>query len=333
MEKKVSVIIPCRNEKKHISRCLTSLVANDYRPLEILVIDGDSKDGTKEILKAFEHQYDYVHIFENDRKITPVSMNIGVKNATGEYIMIAGAHSSYPVNYISGLVKFLDENSDIAGAGGWLKTLSPGSYAEKAIETVLSDKYGVGNSLFRIGSNKPLEVDTLPFGLYKKTVFDKAGLYNEKLVRNQDIEWSKRVLRYAGRLFMLSDIYCNYYFAGNFKNLAKSGFRNGYWNMMTIFITKNFASLSLRHFIPLIFILSIVLPVFISIFHPFFLYFSLIFLGLYLLLMTFRSIYLKRSIPDTFLTLWSFVTLHFSYGIGSFIGLFQFPVLFKNDRE
>ncbi|MFP4041780.1 MAG: glycosyltransferase family 2 protein [Bacteroidales bacterium] len=332
MQKKVSVIIPCRNEKKYISRCLDSILNNKYESIEIIVVDGASEDGTREILESYQQRYNNIRIFTNTRKITPVSMNIGVKNATGDYIMIAGAHSSFPPGYISGLINFLGEHPDAAGAGGIMKTVSEDSSASQHIQKVLSDNFGVGNSLFRIGSRVSVKVDTLPYGIYHKSVFNKAGLYNERLIRNQDIEWSKRVLKTAGNLYLVPSVKCYYYFRSNFIHLARSGFKNGCWNVLTTYITKNVASLSLRHFIPLVFILGIVLPLMAAIVLPAFAWLAIVVFVVYFILMLWRSLYLSGRRLETPLILWSFIVLHFSYGTGSLVGLFSVKHLFKNNK-
>ncbi len=107
--KKVSVIIPCRNEEKYIGRCLESLLGSDYplELLEILIIDGRSSDKTPEIIEKFSREYDFIRMLDNPRLITPVALNIGIKNANYEYVMITSAHSSFPKEYIRILIEKL----------------------------------------------------------------------------------------------------------------------------------------------------------------------------------------------------------------------------------
>ncbi|MBM7560123.1 glycosyltransferase [Marinitoga litoralis] len=112
--KKVSVIIPTLNEEKHIEKCLDSIIKNDYPEKEIIIVDGMSEDKTREIIKKYQN--DNIKIIDNEYKITPIALNIGIKEANGDYIMIAGAHTTYSENYISACVKRLEENKcDIAG--------------------------------------------------------------------------------------------------------------------------------------------------------------------------------------------------------------------------
>ena len=119
----ISVIIPCRNEEKYIERCLTSFIEMDYPKdsLEIILVDGRSEDRTLEIVKNLQLRYPLIKIIDNPNLFAPHAFNIGIKNATSEYIMIASAHSSFEKNYISEVLKAL-KTLNCAGAGGVLKT-------------------------------------------------------------------------------------------------------------------------------------------------------------------------------------------------------------------
>src|SRR5690348_13740539 len=98
----VSIIIPCRNERDHIVACLDSVLANDYplERMEVLVVDGASDDGTRDLLAAYAEQHPMVHWLDNPRRITPVALNIGIRHARGDVIMRMDAHSRYPRNYV-----------------------------------------------------------------------------------------------------------------------------------------------------------------------------------------------------------------------------------------
>ena len=331
MEDKVSIIIPCRNEKQYIGQCMSSLLSNDYPSKEIIVVDGLSDDGTRDILNDFVHKYNNVKLISNPKKITPVALNLGLNEASGNYIMIAGAHASFPVNYISKMVKKLDELENAAGIGGAIKTDGGNTYVAHSIVRVMTDKMGVGNSMFRIGTEAPIKVDTLPYGLYKKEVFERIGKYDERLVRNQDIELSKRILRNGSNLYLIPKIKCYYFFKGNYRHLARSNFNNGLWNILTFYITKKLSSLSLRHFIPFLFVLAILIPSVLSIFlQASLIYISLSVLLTYLVVIVVKSIFLLNRNTRFIYLIWSFLVLHFAYGLGSLVGLFHFKKLLKH---
>lgn len=332
MKKGVSVIIPCRNEKIYIEQCISSLIDNDYPKdkLEIIIVDGNSEDGTIEIINELILKHSFIRIINNPKQITPVALNLGIKNANFEYVMIAGAHALYSSNYISSLVDNIKKlNAD--GVGGMLITkVKNETYKSMSIAAVLSNKFGVGNSLFRIGVKNAQLVDTVPFGLYKKELFQKAGYYDERLIRNHDIELSKRMIAAGSKIYLIPDLYCTYYARETFRDIAKNNYRNGYWNILTTYYTKSFHSLSLRHFVPLIFLLSIVLPLVLSLLlKPIWIFLFLLIFFIYNIFLIFASLSENNKNTKFKFLFFSFYILHFSYGIGSLIALFRVKSLFK----
>ena len=209
----VSLIVSCRNEEKFISKCLDSLIKQDYpkEKIEILVVDGMSEDKTREIIKEYSKKFSFIKLLKNHQKYTPFAFNIGIKKAIGEAIILIGAHAEYEKDYISKCVKYLEEyNAD--NVGGILKTIpSNDSLIAKAIAICLSHFFGAGGSYFRTGSKKPIEVDTVFGGCYKREVFNKIGLFNEKLIRSQDIELNRRLKVSGGKILLVPDITAYYY--------------------------------------------------------------------------------------------------------------------------
>ncbi len=107
----VSVIIPCRNEEMYIDRCLNSILSNDYPrdKIKILVADGMSRDGTRSIVAAFAERYPFIKLPENTKGSFTAGVNLGIKHASDEIILIMGSHACYEKRYISKCVKFLME--------------------------------------------------------------------------------------------------------------------------------------------------------------------------------------------------------------------------------
>lgn len=322
----ISIIIPTYNEEKYISSCLDSIIAQDYPKddLEVLFVDGMSKDRTREFIAKYAKKHSFIHLLDNPHMIVPYAMNIGIKVAKGDIIMRLDAHSHYQNDYCSVLARRLKElNADNVGVVCKTDVLNK-TPKTLAIREVLGNKFGVGNSVFRTGVSEVKEVDTVPFGCWRREVFVKYGLYDVRLVRNQDIELNKRIINGGGKIFIVPDTYCTYLARETYKSLAKNNFDNGKWNILTVYYTKQFKSLSLRHFIPLIFALSIIIPTLLSIVWWPFVLVSLFSLVLYVGLLGFISLRLSISKKLNFLyLLWSFIALHISYGLGSLGGTLQ----------
>lgn len=331
MKPTVSVVIPCYNEENYIKTCVESLLQNGFpiSDLEILVVDGESTDNTIKILTEIQKEYPQVKHINNAKKKTPFALNLGINNAKNEYILIASAHSSFDKGYIQELVNKITElKADVVG--GVMETkVKNSTTTSQAIKQVLTNKFGVGNAMFRIGVNEPTLVDTVPFGLYKTSLLKSVGGYDKKLIRNHDIELSKRLLKQGAKIYLIPTTKCYYYARETFKGLSQNNYRNGKWNLLTVFITKDFNSLSIRHFVPLVFVLSLIIPLLVSILFIPFAYFSLAILVMYFF--TIGLIVLKTFdlTKTTFLKgVWSFFVLHFSYGFGSLVGMFNFYKLF-----
>ena len=328
----LSVICPIYNEEKYIDKCIQSIINQDYPKdqLEILFVDGMSTDNTREKIKTYLPKIPYIKILDNPQRIVPFAMNKGISEAKGDVIIRIDAHTYYEKNYFSALVKRLYElNADNVGAVCKTNVLNKNSKT-LAIREVLSNKFGVGNSVFRTGINRVMEVDTVPFGCWRRDVFTKYGLYDTRLVRNQDIELNKRIIRGGGKIYIIPDTFCTYLARETFSGIAKNNYGNGKWNILTVFYTKQFDSLSIRHFIPLCFVLSLILPILFSVLYLPLSFITLLSLGLYLLLIGGISLqlsYLKRL--NFFYLIMSFIVLHISYGWGSFIGLCKLPFLKK----
>ena len=164
----------------------------------------------------------------------------------------------------------------------------------------------------------------MPFGCWKREVFEKYGMYDVRLVRNQDIELNKRIIRGGGRIVIVPDTYCTYFARENYHELAKNNYGNGKWNILTVYYTKEMRSLSVRHFVPLAFVLSLIVPILVGVFWWPTLCVSVLALCVYLLAL--GSVSAKLAVSKRlsfFYLLASFSVLHISYGWGSLVGILK----------
>jgi glycosyltransferase involved in cell wall biosynthesis len=326
----VSIIIPFRNEEKHIADCINSVLNNDY-PIdktEILLIDGLSSDSSLSIINAFISQYPFIKLITNEKKIFPAAVNLGYNNSKGDFIIILGAHAVYEKNYFSGCVNAsLNNNAD--NTGGILNTVGLNtSFIGKAITYCLSSSFGVGNATFRTGSNEVKEVDTVFGGCYKRIVFEKIGLFNEKLVSSSDMDFNVRLKKQGGKIILDPSIKATYYTRTSFAKFIRNNYRNGYWAIYPIKFL-DYIPVKLRHFIPLIFLSGLIGGIILS----FFIYLLSGALLLYFLAaFVFSSKFLSKGIHYFLFLPLLFFLLHINYGIGSFIALIKvaFSKIFRN---
>ena len=225
----VSVVVPCRNEERYIGGCLESIVASDY-PLdrmEVLVADGRSQDGTREVVARYAAAHPWVQLLDNPGQITSAGLNQAIRVARGEVIVRMDAHVEYPPDYISRSVAALRE-SGADNVGGVIVT-RPGdrTATARAIAIGLSHPFGVGNAYFRIGTRHRRWVDTVAFGCFRREVFEEIGLFDEDLVRNQDDELNARLIRHGGRILLAPDIVSYYYARGSLRHLARMYYQYG----------------------------------------------------------------------------------------------------------
>jgi glycosyltransferase involved in cell wall biosynthesis len=254
----VSVIVPCRNERRYIADCLESIARNDYPVdrLEVLVVDGESTDGTRDVVADYSRRDSRIRLLDNPRCITPTALNIGIRAARGSVVMRMDAHCHYPVTYISQLVGWLDR-SGADNVGGVCRTLPANESAPaRGVALALAHPFGVGNARFRIGVHEPTWVDTVPFGCYRRSVFDTIGLFDEDLARNQDDEFNHRLVKHGGRILLVPDVHVDYFARASIGRLARMYYQYGFFKPLVI--KKLGRILTLRQLAPPLFTAAII---------------------------------------------------------------------------
>lgn len=317
---KLSVICPIYNEEKHIASCLESILQQDFpkEEMEVLLVDGMSTDHTREIVQQYTEQYPFIFLLDNPKRIVPTGLNIGIRVAQGDVIIRLDAHAIYPDNYFSVLVdKLFALNAD--NVGGLCRTLpAKETPVCEAIAAALSSPFGMGDSHFRIGTNKEMQVDTVPFGCFRREVFDKIGYFDEELIRNQDDEFNGRIIKYGGHIYLIPSIVINYYGRDSIGKVAKMFYQYGLFKPL---VNKKLGNpATVRQFFPPLFVVGLIGGLLLSFVHPIFCILYMVVLALYLFLAIYFSVKQFKNIKKVLLLIATFVTIHVSYGWGYLCG-------------
>jgi glycosyltransferase involved in cell wall biosynthesis len=320
----VSVIVPCRNEERYIGPCLDSIVASDYpkERLEILIADGQSGDGTRRILERYSARDQRIRLIDNPAQTTPAGLNQAIRSASGTVIVRMDAHVLYPEHYIRSLVEALQETG-ADNVGGVLETIpSDLSARGRAIAIGLSHPFGVGNSHFRTGTDERREVDTVPFGCYRREVFDRIGLFDEELIRNQDDELNFRLLRLGGRVLLLPDVSSRYFARPSFAQVSRMYYQYGYFKPLVA--RKVGRVMTIRQLVPALLVTFLTVSAGISLWMPGAGAAFACIASLYLALVLACSLGAAGADLRCGAALTAvFPILHFSYGIGFLHGVYD----------
>ena len=216
-----------RNEELFVSRCLNSVLCQlKYIPdCEVFCVDGASTDRTRQIVEQYAERDRRIYLIDNPQKIVPTAMNKAIRIARGEYIFRLDCHAEYAPDYFRNCLEVIRRTGADNVGGYWTTLPSKETRCGRAIAAATSNRFGVGGSVYRIGGGER-EVDTVPFGCYRRDVFDRLGFYDERLVRNQDIELNSRILKGGGKIIISPTIKINYYNQATYTGLGRQSFRN-----------------------------------------------------------------------------------------------------------
>ncbi len=251
----VTVVMPCRDEERFIGPALRSLLDGSWphERLEVLVVDGRSSDGTRDQVAQIAGTGAPVRLLDNPRQSTPAALNLGIRQARGEIIVRADGHCLYPPNFVAAQVRALDaEGAAMAGTALDNGPAAPTTMAE-AIACALGSPFATGSPFrFRRRSGP---ADTAAFGCWRRELFGRLGLFDERLLRNQDIEMAARIRRAGGRVHLCVDVRVRYFPRASLRALMRQAIENGTWSAFTQRLHPY--SFRWRHLLPALFFLGV----------------------------------------------------------------------------
>jgi cellulose synthase/poly-beta-1,6-N-acetylglucosamine synthase-like glycosyltransferase len=257
MKPYLSVIIPCRNEAEFLGAALDSVLASDYpaERLEVLVADGMSTDGTRDLLDEYARRHSQIRRVDNPARVTPAGLNRAIEASRGDVIVRLDAHATIAADYLSRAVAHLEERG-ADNVGGAMRTVARDKGPlSNAIRLALAHPFGVGNSHFRTrGADKaPFWVDTVFGGCWRREVFDRIGMFNESLARGQDMEFNVRLARAGGRILLAPDMRSDYYARAALGAFIRHTWTNGVWAILPFAYSK-VVPVRWRHLAPMGFV-------------------------------------------------------------------------------
>lgn len=262
----VSVVIPCFNEERFIGKVLHNLARQyDQNRYEILVVDGMSEDRTREIVSQFAeaNRTLSVCVVDNPQRNIPTALNLGIRHATGDVIVRMDAHSLPSENYVRRCVQLLND-SDVAVVGmPWRIQPGADTAVAQAISLAVSHPFGIGDAKYRLAAaNGTSAVDTVPFGVFRKSLWEKLGGFNEELLANEDYDFNYRARLAGGKVLLDAEGHCDYFARPTLKALANQYLRYGKWKAQMVKLHPR--SIKLRHLVAPAFVVSLVLTALVS---------------------------------------------------------------------
>jgi GT2 family glycosyltransferase len=287
------------------------------------VVDGMSQDGTREILYELSSNNKNIRIFDNPARITPVALNIGIRNSVGKYIAILGAHAEISDDYFKLNLELMERHPDVSCTGGPIISRGKNDFA-KAAAISMSSFIGVGNAKHRFPEYEGY-AEMACFPMFRREVFDKYGMYDENLIKNQDDEFCFRIRLNGEKIYISSKVISNYYVRDSFRKLFKQYYQYGLWRIFVL--RKHKTTISYRQQIPALFFLAVFLLIILSVMLKS-LIIGLVLPFLYLLVIVgFTLIYLKKESMNVTKNIPAAIfALHFSYALGFISGLFKFGI-------
>ena len=320
----VSVVMPVRNEAAYIARSLAAVLQQDYPEdrIEVVVADGISSDGTREVVAGFALRDRRVRLVDNPRGIAPTGLNAAIRASRGSIVIRVDGHCEVARDYVTACVRHL-ASEEIWGVGGPIETKGETDLAT-AIAVAMSTPFGVGGSKFRTVDDRTMLVDTVAFPAYPRWVLERCGLFDEELVRNQDDEYNSRIRKAGGKILLTPDVRSRYYSRGTLRSLWRQYFQYGFWKVRVM--QKHPKQMRPRHFVPSAVVGALVLSMPFLFLRPWGWVVPAFLLGTYTVANLSASLISSAGLSKRFATRLPliFAILHLSYGAGSCVGMLRF---------
>lgn len=325
----VSLCVIAYNEESFLPNLLKDLEGQTYphELTEIVLIDGMSSDRTKHIMEEFAKNnssfYD-VQVLDNPERIQAAGWNVAIANAKSDVIIRIDAHTHIPADFTAKNMALQESGEYVTGGVRPCLIDNPTPWKETLLE---AENSMFGSSVSKGRKNtKSCYVKSMFHAAYRREVFEKAGVFNTKLLRTEDNEMHYRIRKAGYKLYCDPDIVSYQYARSDFKKMMKQKYGNGYWVGYTLGICPG--CISLFHLVPFAFVLGILVTTVLAIFG--FWHLAALMWAAYAVFVlsgTVCTFINKKANRFTVLLPILFFMIHVSYGVGTAVGMIS--ILFK----
>ena len=333
---KVSIIITARNEEKYLPMLFEDILNQTFplQNIEVVLMDSNSTDNTRLVMEEFKKNNETlsVQIVTNERQIQAAGFNEGVKHATGDVVLKIDAHSRIPADFVQKNVDEILAGAYVCG-GNRPTVVDSADDFSKTLHIVEESALGSSIANYR-KSDVKRKVNSIFHGMYRKEVFDKVGLAEERLLRTEDNEFHYRVRKAGYDIIFNPEIESYQYIRPTFTKMIQQKFANGYWIGLTSHVCRD--CLSLFHFGPGVFVATLLVLMMLT---PVSFVPLLTVVFLYLLAVLGLSIFeisKQKFNPTLLLIPFIMIAIHFAYGVGTIKGWifgFEFKKEYFDEEE
>ncbi|NMC45204.1 MAG: glycosyltransferase family 2 protein [Chloroflexi bacterium] len=317
---KVSIIVPCYNEESTIQLLLDAILKQEFPrdQMEVVIADAQSQDATRQKIEEFQHAHPQlaIRVVDNPKRTIPAAVNAAANASSGEYLVRMDAHSVPYPDYVATCLQNLEQGKGANVGGVW--EIKPGSQTPmaRAIAAAAANRLAVGDARYRY-SDKSGQVDTVPFGSFRRDLFFAVGAFDETLLSNEDYEFNARIQKQGGKIWFDPAIRCVYFARKNLRELAKQYWRYGYWKFQML---KRYPhTLRWRQALPPLFVFANLLGIILSFFSQRALYLYTGVLALYLLILLgagIKEAVRQKDLSQVIYLPVAIMCMHFAWGAG-----------------
>lgn len=311
----VTVVMVVRNEAPFMARALELVLAQDYPRdrMEIIVADGLSDDGTRDVLAEYQAKYPFIQVVDNPGRIVASGLNVAIDRSQGELIVRIDGHGQVATDFVSQVVRLMDEHPEAWCAGGPIVHAGTNLFGE-AVAVAMSHPLGVGLATHRFEDYEGY-VEGAHFPTFRKWIFDRIGKFDEGLVRTEDDEFNYRIAQAGGKVYVSPRVRYVYYVRDRLGNLFRQYFQYSFWRIPVI--KKHKKPTTLRQVVPPLFFLAMLVLLVVGIWlrQPW-LALALPVIYLVALVAVAISVIPRKGLAVASLVPLAVATMHFAYALG-----------------